>query len=157
MKNLCRTVPLVMLALLAGSLCHGLDRLPGPLKLDGAAAPSVQSHERIQASPEQDIPKELRDKAEFSCLKYAAVRLQDEMSLRITQVKMPLETDNPPYWMVVGNKINQENEDRPVSFSCKLLANDLPLWELVELSLFQVTEESVEQMKSLQEQQNRKR
>jgi hypothetical protein len=120
------------------------------------ALEQIKTGEKIAAAPEKDIPKELREQAEFSCIKYAGVRLQDEVALRIIQVKAPDEDDSEKIWVVVGNKINNENEDRPISFSCRLKNNGLPLWDLQELSLFQVTEDSVNQMKELQMKQNSK-
>ncbi len=120
------------------------------------ALEQIKTQQEIKAAPEQNIPEELRYQAEFSCLKYAGVRLQDEAALRIIQVKAPEEGDSEKIWVIVGNKINNEDEDRPVSFSCRLKNNGLPLWDLIELSLFQVTEDSVNQMKELQMQQNSK-
>ncbi len=108
----------------------------------------------IKVAEESQIPQELKDQAQFSCLKYAAVRLGNEHALRITQVKAPSADDKEQVWMVVGNKINQEEEDRPISFSCKMINNNLPLWDLVDFSLFQISKDSVDQMKDLQLKQN---
>lgn len=142
-------------------ICDIAPALPAPSAApdtgtaSASASPDLVSPVSGSSAPEDDtIPRELREKAEFSCLKYAAVRLQDEMSLRVTQVKAPAPGDPEQIWMVTGNKINGPDGDRPVSFSCKLKPNSLPLWELLDLGLYQLTEESVRQMKELQIQEN---
>lgn len=94
-----------------------------------------------------EIDENMRQKAEFSCLKYAAMRLGNEMSLRITQVKQAEPDSEKNLWIVAGNKINSDDPERPIGFACKLLPNDGYLWDLDDLSLFQVTEESVAELK----------
>lgn len=107
-----------------------------------------------EANSENSLDPKLKEKAEFSCLKYAGIRLGNEHGIIVTQIKGPSDDNN--FWMVVGNKLSNENDERPVSFSCRLIQDDNAfLWPLDDFSLFQITEESVEQMKELQKQQNK--
>lgn len=94
--------------------------------------------------------KELKKTAEFSCLSYAAARLGNIASLRITQVNPPLANSNDHTWVVVGNKIVNDDEGSiPMSFSCKLIANESPLWDLEDLSIYKVPKDTVEKLKNL--------
>ena len=77
------------------------------------------------------------------------MRLGNEMSLRVTQIKPPRISDDPQYWIVVGNKINQDDEERPVSFSCKMTPSDSFLWNLEDFQIFQVSKEAVDQLKKI--------
>ena len=108
---------------------------------------TVTQKEEDKANLVQD--PELEKQAQFSCLKFAAMRLGNEMSLRVTQVKPPKIDDNPQYWMVVGNKINNEDEERPVSFSCKMIPSDSFLWDLDDFQVFQVSKEAAEKLKQI--------
>ncbi len=132
----------VYVSLFSLIICDIAPALPAPSAApdtgaaSASASPDLVSPVSGSSAPEDDtIPRELREKAEFSCLKYAAVRLQDEMSLRVTQVKAPAPDDPEQIWM-------------------ELKPNSLPLWELLDLGLYQLTEESVRQMKELQIQEN---
>ena len=77
------------------------------------------------------------------------LKLGNEMSLRVTQIKPPRISDDPQYWIVVGNKINQDDEERPVSFSCKMTPSDSFLWNLEDFQIFQVSKEAVDQLKKI--------
>ena len=122
------------------------------LSLFAACDAFADAEELITESPsEVQIDENMRKQAEFSCLKYAAIRLGNEMSLRITQVKPSDPNAEKNIWLVAGNKINP---DDPESYKClgkvntdrgdyvKALRNYLD-----DLSLFQVTEESVNELK----------
>lgn len=112
--------------------------------------------EKVETPKEEQIDPallvqdpELEKEAQFSCLKFAAMRLGNEMSLRITQIKPPKLDDQPQFWFVVGNKINQEDEERPISFSCKMTPSDSILWNLEDFNVFQVSKEAVEELKKI--------
>lgn len=118
------------------------------LSLFAACDAFADAEELITESPsEVQIDENMRKQAEFSCLKYAAIRLGNEMSLRITQVKPSDPNAEKNIWLVAGNKINPDDPERPIGFACRLAPNDGYLWDLDDLSLFQVTEESVNELK----------
>ncbi len=113
---------------------------------------NVNSESSNQNQEEEKLDPKLKEQAEFSCLKYAGIRLGSPNGIIITQIKGPQDNNN--LWMVVGNKLNNEDEERPVSFSCRLVQDDGAfLWPLNDFSLFQITEDSVQQMKNLQKEQ----
>ncbi len=128
------------------------------------SAQALQTSNNKKIAQNQRITKEsqsdesdpaLKEKAEFSCLKYAGIRLGNPNGLMITQIKGPDEEN--PFWIVVGNKIVNEDDERPISFSCRLVQDDNAfLWTLDDFSLFQITEDSVKQMKELQQQEMKK-
>ena len=104
---------------------------------DKAANSATKQEEK---EPEDLVKDEnLKKDAQFSCLK----------SLRVTQIKPPRISDDPQYWIVVGNKINQDDEERPVSFSCKMTPSDSFLWNLEDFQIFQVSKEAVDQLKKI--------
>ena len=47
------------------------------------------------------------------------------------------------------NKINQDDEERPISFSCKMTPSDSFLWNLEDFQIFQVSKEAVDQLKKI--------
>lgn len=112
---------------------------------------AANSATKLEEKEPEDLVKDenLKKDAQFSCLKFAAMRLGNEMSLRVTQIKPPRISDDPQYWIVVGNKINQDDEERPVSFSCKMTPSDSFLWNLEDFQIFQVSKEAVDQLKKI--------
>ena len=79
----------------------------------------------------------------------SATKQEEKEPLRVTQIKPPRISDDPQYWIVVGNKINQDDEERPVSFSCKMTPSDSFLWNLEDFQIFQVSKEAVDQLKKI--------
>ena len=84
---------------------------------DKAANSATKQEEK---EPEDLVKDEnLKKDAQFSCLKFAAMRLGNEMSLRV------------------------------ISFSCKMTPSDSFLWNLEDFQIFQVSKEAVDQLKKI--------